>query len=97
MHLIRNNPEVIRRWVNEVQEAVNSQYDMVQYHAVALLYQIRQHDKLAVSKVNPLSYEFRPLLSIYMAFVVYCSASENKSSLKPCYLSFDKIYSNTFA
>lgn len=52
MHLIKQNPEVVRRWVNEVQEAVNSQHDMVQYHAVGLLYQIRQHDKLAVSKVR---------------------------------------------
>ncbi|GMF12610.1 unnamed protein product [Phytophthora lilii] len=31
-------------------EAVNSTNDMVQYHGVSLLYQIRQHDKLAVSK-----------------------------------------------
>lgn len=52
MHLIKQNPEVVRRWVNEVQEAVNSPHDMVQYHAVGLLYQIRQHDKLAVSKVR---------------------------------------------
>lgn len=52
MHLIKQNPEVVRRWVNEVQEAVNSPHDMVQYHAVGLLYQIRQHDKLAVSKVG---------------------------------------------
>ncbi|DBA02873.1 TPA: hypothetical protein N0F65_005900 [Lagenidium giganteum] len=50
MHLIKTNPDVIRRWVNEVQEAVNSPHDMVQFHAVGLLYQIRQHDKLAVSK-----------------------------------------------
>lgn len=51
IHLIKSNPEIVRRWVNEVQEAVNSQNDMVQYHGVALMYQIRQHDKLAVSKV----------------------------------------------
>ncbi|KUF95046.1 hypothetical protein AM588_10011058 [Phytophthora nicotianae] len=50
IHLIKNNPEIVRRWVNEVQEAVNSTHDMVQYHGVSLLYQIRQHDKLAVSK-----------------------------------------------
>ncbi|RLN89963.1 hypothetical protein BBJ28_00006301 [Nothophytophthora sp. Chile5] len=50
IHLIKNNPEIVRRWVNEVQEAVNSSNDMVQYHGVSLLYQIRQHDKLAVSK-----------------------------------------------
>ncbi|CAI5712794.1 unnamed protein product [Hyaloperonospora brassicae] len=50
IHLIKSNPEIVRRWVNEVQEAVNSTHDMVQYHGVSLLYQIRQHDKLAVSK-----------------------------------------------
>ncbi|POM80895.1 Coatomer subunit gamma, partial [Phytophthora palmivora] len=50
IHLIKNNPDIVRRWVNEVQEAVNSTNDMVQYHGVSLLYQIRQHDKLAVSK-----------------------------------------------
>lgn len=52
IHLIKNNPEIVRRWVNEVQEALNSQNDMVQYHAVGLMYQIRQHDRLAISKVG---------------------------------------------
>lgn len=51
IHLIQANPEVIRRWVNEVSEAMNSTNEMVQYHGVSLLYKIRQHDKLAVSKV----------------------------------------------
>ncbi|TDH65130.1 uncharacterized protein CCR75_000650 [Bremia lactucae] len=50
IHLMKSNPEIVRRWVNEVQEAANSTNDMVQYHGVLLLYQIRQHDKLAVSK-----------------------------------------------
>jgi coatomer protein complex subunit gamma len=44
-------PEVVRRWINEVQEAVNSSSDMVQYHALSLLYKIKQHDRLAVSKI----------------------------------------------
>lgn len=44
-------PEIIRRWVNEVQEAVNSSVEMVQFHALSLLYKIRQHDRLAVSKI----------------------------------------------
>lgn len=43
-------PEIVRRWINEVQEAVNSSSEMVQYHALSLLYKIRQHDRLAVSK-----------------------------------------------
>lgn len=43
--------KVVRRWVNEVQEAVTSQHEMVQYHALSLLYQIKAHDRLAVSKL----------------------------------------------
>ncbi|CAN0539739.1 unnamed protein product, partial [Ectocarpus sp. 12 AP-2014] len=42
---------VVRRWVNEVTEGVSSQHEMVQYHALSLLYQIKAHDKLAVSKL----------------------------------------------
>ncbi|CAD5220384.1 unnamed protein product [Bursaphelenchus okinawaensis] len=51
VHLMKKSPEVIRRWANEVQEAVNSDNPMVQYHALGLLYQIRSNDKLAVSKL----------------------------------------------
>jgi coatomer protein complex subunit gamma len=42
---------VVRRWVNEVQEAVGSSSDMVQYHALSLVFKIKQHDRLAVSKI----------------------------------------------
>ena len=34
--------------MNEVQEACNSSNEMVQYHALALMYQIKSHDKLAI-------------------------------------------------
>lgn len=51
LNLFATCPEVVRRWINEVQEAVNSSSDMVQYHALSLLYKIKQHDRLAVSKV----------------------------------------------
>jgi len=51
MHLMTQSPELVRRWLNEVQEAVHSPHDMVQYHALSLLYQIKAHDKLAVSKM----------------------------------------------
>jgi len=44
-------PDVIRRWLAEIQEALNSKSRMVQYHALALLYRVKQHDKLAISKV----------------------------------------------
>ena len=51
LRLFGTCPEVVRRWVNEVQEAVNSSSDMVQYHALSLIFKIKQHDRLAVSKI----------------------------------------------
>lgn len=45
------SPDVVKRWVNEAQEAVNSDSVMVQYHALGLLYRIRKTDRLAVSKL----------------------------------------------
>ena len=49
--MIRGSPDVVRRWVNEVQEALHSSSDMVQFHALSLLYEIKQHDRLAISKL----------------------------------------------
>ncbi len=43
--------EVIKRWVNEAQEAVNSDSVMVQYHALGMLYHVRKGDRLAVTKL----------------------------------------------
>jgi coatomer protein complex subunit gamma len=43
--------EIVKRWVNEAQEAVSSDHFMVQYHAIGLLYHIRKHDRLAVTKM----------------------------------------------
>ena len=50
-HLMRQSQEVVKRWVSEVQDALQSKSVMVQYHALGLLHQIRQHDRLAVSKL----------------------------------------------
>ncbi|GFS18406.1 coatomer subunit gamma [Elysia marginata] len=51
LHLGKGSQEVIKRWVNEAQEAVNSDNVMVQFHALGLLYYIRKTDKLAVNKL----------------------------------------------
>ncbi len=51
LHLMKSGPEVVKRWVNEVTEAVNSDNVMVQYHALGLLYQIKKNDKLAITKL----------------------------------------------
>ncbi|XP_077288057.1 coat protein (coatomer) gamma [Arctopsyche grandis] len=44
-------PELVRRWANEAQEAINSENVMVQYHALGVLYHIRKSDRLAVTKL----------------------------------------------
>lgn len=51
IHLLKVNADIVRRWSNEVQEAVNSKSPVVQFHALMLLHQIRQSDRLAVSKL----------------------------------------------
>ena len=51
LHLARSIPEGVKRWVNEAQEALNSENIMVQHHALGLLYHIKQSDRLAVSKL----------------------------------------------
>ena len=53
-HLFASNPEcaaVVRRWISETTEATTSQVDMVQFHAMQLLYQIKSHDRLGISKL----------------------------------------------
>jgi len=51
LQLAPSAPDVIKRWVNEVQTALTTKTDMVQFHALALMRTIKQADKLAVSKL----------------------------------------------
>lgn len=51
MQLLSQNGDIARRWVNEIQEAVDSRHPMVQFHGVALMHAIRANDRLAVSKL----------------------------------------------
>ena len=53
-HLFVKSPEcaaVVRRWISETTEATSSPTEMVQFHAMQLLYQIKSHDRLGVSKL----------------------------------------------
>ncbi|KAG2486424.1 hypothetical protein HYH03_014871 [Edaphochlamys debaryana] len=50
-HLLGNNAEIVKRWINEVQEAAQNKNNMVQFHAVALLHALRASDRLAISKL----------------------------------------------
>jgi len=49
--LMKSCPDVVKRWVQEVQESINSTHPMVQYHALALMYEIKKSDRLALHKV----------------------------------------------
>ncbi|KAJ3317452.1 Coatomer subunit gamma-2, partial [Gonapodya sp. JEL0774] len=52
LHLFSSNKEIVKRWASEVQEALTGKGGpTAQFHALCLLYQIRQHDRMAVIKV----------------------------------------------
>jgi len=51
LSLMKSAPEVVRRWVSEIQETFNSKHDMVQFHALALIYELKKNDRLALHKV----------------------------------------------
>ncbi|KAK5770692.1 coatomer subunit gamma isoform X1 [Gossypium arboreum] len=93
IHLLQQtNPEIVKRWSNEVQEAVQSRAALVQFHALALLHQIRQNDRLAVNKLvssltkgsvrSPLA---QCLLIRYTSQVIRESANNNQAGDRPFY------------
>lgn len=51
LRMYHMNPDVVKRWINEAQEALNSDNVMIQFHALGLLYQIKKRDQLAVNKL----------------------------------------------
>ena len=53
-HLHDSSPEcaaIVKRWITETIEATQSPNEMVQFHAMQLLYQIKAHDRLGISKL----------------------------------------------
>eukprot|EP00232_Nephroselmis_pyriformis_P001344 CAMPEP_0182909478 /NCGR_PEP_ID=MMETSP0034_2-20130328/35771_1 /TAXON_ID=156128 /ORGANISM="Nephroselmis pyriformis, Strain CCMP717" /LENGTH=896 /DNA_ID=CAMNT_0025045735 /DNA_START=14 /DNA_END=2704 /DNA_ORIENTATION=- len=92
MHLLAIAPEIVKRWSNEIQEAVHSKHPLVQFHGLALLHQIRQNDRLAVSKLvssltqgavrSPLA---QCLLVRYTAQVIHESGPNSASGERPFY------------
>uniref|UniRef100_A0A8B9ZIU0 Coatomer subunit gamma n=1 Tax=Anas platyrhynchos TaxID=8839 RepID=A0A8B9ZIU0_ANAPL len=47
LHMMKISYDVVKRWINEAQEAASSDNIMVQYHALGLLYHLRKNDRLA--------------------------------------------------
>ncbi|KAL1833748.1 hypothetical protein ACET3Z_003399 [Daucus carota] len=92
IHLLQTNPDIVKRWSNEVQEAVQSRAALVQFHALALLHKIRQNDRLAVSKLvtsltrgtvrSPLA---QCLLIRYTSQVIRESSTSNQTGDRPFY------------
>ncbi|CAH8320237.1 unnamed protein product [Eruca vesicaria subsp. sativa] len=92
LHLLKTNPEIVKRWTNEVQEGIQSRSALVQFHALALLHQIRQNDRLAVSKLvgsltrgsvrSPLA---QCLLIRYTSQVIRDMANHGQSGERPFY------------
>ncbi|XP_059653824.1 coatomer subunit gamma-2-like [Cornus florida] len=92
IHLLQTNPEIVKRWSNEVQEAVQSRVALVQFHALALLHKIRQNDRLAVSKLvnsltrgNVRSPLAQCLLIRYTSQVIRESSVNNHTGDRPLY------------
>lgn len=53
-HLFERNEEcaaIVKRWISETTEATSSPNEMVQFHAMQLLYQIKKHDRLGMQKL----------------------------------------------
>ncbi|XP_075108463.1 coatomer subunit gamma-2 isoform X2 [Nicotiana tabacum] len=92
IHLLQTNPEIVKRWSNEVQEAIQSRAALIQFHALALLHQIRQNDRLAVSKLvtsltrgtvrSPLA---QCLLIRYTSQVIREATMSNQTGDRPFY------------
>lgn len=54
VHLYQSSPDsaaIVRRWISETQQAIRSPSESVQFHAIQLLYLIKSHDRLGVSKL----------------------------------------------
>lgn len=51
IQLLQRSPDAVKRWSSEVQEAAQNGNSMVNFHALALLHQMRRNDRLAINKL----------------------------------------------
>ena len=92
LQLAHENPEVVKRWNSEIQEALSSRHPMVQFHAVALQHALRSKDRLAISKLvtqltkgNVRSPYAQLLLVRYVAQVIADTAPGAGGAPRPFY------------
>ena len=62
---LQESPEIVRRWYNEITAAISPPAEMVQYHALSLLLDLRKGDQMAISKVCIIIYIY-----IYIAAAI---------------------------
>ena len=66
---------MVKRWTNEINEALSSDNVMVQYHALGLMYSVKKHDRLAVSKLLA-KYTKAGVRSPYATCLLVCFADK---------------------
>ncbi|KAH8741619.1 coatomer SEC21 gamma subunit like (beta adaptin) [Cryptosporidium ryanae] len=49
---LRGHADIPRRWLNEISECIQARDGMVQYHAIILLLELRNNDRLATQKIT---------------------------------------------
>lgn len=92
MHLVAENYDIVKRWSNEIQEAMQSKHPLVQFHALGLMHMLRQNDRLAVNKMvtnltrgqvrSPLA---QCLLIRYVSDVIAVSQAPEGGNVRPFY------------
>lgn len=60
----RGHGDIPRRWLNEISECIQGRDGMVQYHALVLLFELRNNDRLATQKIIEMLYKL-PIKSLY--------------------------------
>lgn len=61
---LRGHGDIPRRWLNEISECIQGRDGMVQYHALVLLFELRNNDRLATQKIIEMLYKM-PIKSVY--------------------------------
>ncbi|OII74066.1 uncharacterized protein cubi_02868 [Cryptosporidium ubiquitum] len=61
---LRGHGDIPRRWLNEISECIQGRDGMVQYHALVLLFELRNNDRLATQKIIEMLYKL-PIKSFY--------------------------------
>mmetsp|Transcript_16169 Transcript_16169/g.48563 ORF Transcript_16169/g.48563 Transcript_16169/m.48563 type:complete len:878 (+) Transcript_16169:99-2732(+) len=99
IHVVKENRpgnvDIVKRWHTEILTATKSQDVMVQYHALALLYKLRQHDRLAIIKLissltsSGLRSPYANCLLIrYMANLIPLVSEDQQKIFHDCLMSF---------